>query len=73
MAELGTRSEVAVSILGKIKTIIQMVALGFLIYEEPFIGIPVYLIGIILIYIAVFLTLISMFQYLILALPKLKK
>ena len=66
-------SEIAVSILGKIKTITQMVALGFLIYEEPFIGIPVYLIGIILIYIAVFLTLISMFQYLILALPKLKK
>ena len=50
-----------------------MVALGFLIYEEPFIGLPVYLIGIILIYIAVFLTLISMFQYLVLALPKLKK
>ena len=73
MAELGTRSEIAVSILGKIKTITQMVALGFLIYEEPFIGIPVYLIGLILIYIAVFLTLISMFQYLILALPKLKK
>ena len=73
MAELGTRSEVAVSILGKIKTITQMVALGFLIYEEPFIWLPVYLIGIILIYIAVFLTLISMFQYLILALPKLKK
>ena len=73
MAELGTRSEIAVSILGKIKTITQMVALGFLIYEEPFIGLPVYLIGIILIYIAVFLTLISMFQYLILALPKLKK
>ena len=73
MAELGTRSEIAVSILGKIKTITQMVALGFLIYEETFIGIPVYLIGLILIYIAVFLTLISMFQYLILALPKLKK
>ena len=73
MAELGTRSEIAVSILGKIKTITQMVALGFLVYEEPFIGLPVYLIGIILIYIAVFLTLISMFQYLILALPKLKK
>ena len=49
MAELGTRSEIAVSILGKIKTITQMVALGFLIYEEPFIGIPVYLIGLILI------------------------
>ena len=73
MAELGARKKVAVSDLGKIKTIIQMVALGFLIFEKPFLGLPVYSIGIILIYIAVLLTLISMFQYLVLALPKLKK
>jgi len=73
MAELGARKKVAVSSLGKIKTIIQMVALGFLIFEKPFLGLPVYSIGIILIYIAVLLTLISMFQYLVLALPKLKK
>ena len=73
MAELGARKKVAVSSLGKIKTIIQMVALGFLIFEKPFLGLPVYSIGIILIYIAVLLTLISMFQYLLLALPKLKK
>ena len=73
MAELGSRKKIAVSILGKIKTIIQMVALGFLIFEKPFLGLPVYSIGIILIYIAVLLTLISMFQYLVLALPKLKK
>ena len=73
MAELGARKKVAVSSLGKIKTIIQMVALVFLIFEKPFLVLPVYSIGIILIYIAVLLTLISMFQYLVLALPKLKK
>ena len=73
MAELGARKKVAVSFLGKIKTIIQMVALGFLIFEKSILGLPIYQIGIILIYISVFLTLISMFQYLVLALPKLKK
>ncbi len=73
MAELGARKKVAVSDLGKIKTIIQMVAVGFLIYEESVLGLPVYLIGVILIYIAVLLTLTSMIQYLILALPRFKK
>ena len=34
MAEIGARKKIAVSMLGKIKTIIQMVALGFLIFEE---------------------------------------
>ena len=73
MAELGSRKKIAVSILGKIKTIIQMVALGFLIFENSLFGLPVYNIGIILIYIAVLLTLVSMLQYLLLALPRLKK
>mgnify|MGYP001231689000 FL=1 len=73
MAELGARKKIAVSNLGKIKTIIQMVALGFLIFEKSILGLPVYLVGIILIYIAVILTLTSMFQYLMLALPRLKK
>lgn len=73
MAEVGARSKVAVSILGKIKTIAQMVALGFLIFNKSVLGLPVYSIGLILLYIAAFLTLISMFQYLIAAWPKLKE
>ncbi len=73
MAEIGARSKVAVSVLGKIKTIAQMVALGFLIFEESVFGLPVYEIGLILLYIAAFLTIISMFQYLIAAWPKLKE
>ncbi len=73
MAELGARKKVAVSNLGKIKTIIQMVALGFLIFEKSVLGLPVYLIGVTLLYIAVLLTLTSMLQYLILALPRFKK
>ncbi len=72
MAEIGARSKVAVSVLGKIKTIAQMVALGFLIFENSVFGLPVYQIGLVLLYIAAFLTILSMFQYLLAAWPKLK-
>jgi CDP-diacylglycerol---glycerol-3-phosphate 3-phosphatidyltransferase len=73
MAEIGARNKVAVSILGKVKTIAQMVALGFLIFRESVLGMPVYEIGLVLIYIAAFLTLISMFQYILAAWPKLRE
>ena len=73
MAEIGARSKVAVSIWGKIKTIAQMVALGFLIFREPLLGLPVYQIGLVLLYIAAVLTLISMFQYILAAWPKLRE
>lgn len=71
MAELGARSKVAVSIFGKVKTVTQMVALIFLVYKNPLFGIPVYDIGLVLLYIAVILTLWSMFEYLYSAWPKL--
>jgi CDP-diacylglycerol---glycerol-3-phosphate 3-phosphatidyltransferase len=73
MAEIGARSKVAVSVLGKLKTVAQMVALGFLIFKEPVFGLPVYMIGLVLLYFAATLTLISMFQYLLAAWPKLKE
>ena len=53
-----------VSIYGKMKTVWQMVALGFLIYHEPLFGLPIYEIGLILLYIATVFTLWSMFLYL---------
>lgn len=73
MAELGARSKVAVSVYGKIKTISQMVSLGILVYKVPLFGIPVYPLGVILLYAAAVLTLVSMFQYLTSAWPKLKE
>ena len=63
MAEQGEGSKVAVSFAGKVKTTVQMVALGFLIFKHDLMGLPVYLIGIILLVIAAFLTLISMISY----------
>lgn len=73
MAQLGARSKVAVSILGKIKTSAQMIALFLLVYQAPVLGFPVYQAGLILLYAAVILTLLSMLQYLITAWPRLKE
>jgi CDP-diacylglycerol--glycerol-3-phosphate 3-phosphatidyltransferase len=63
MAKQGEGSKVAVSFAGKVKTTLQMVALSFLIYKHDFIGLPIYLIGIILLVIAAVMTLISMINY----------
>mgnify|MGYP000287747971 CR=1 FL=1 len=63
MAEQGEGAKVAVSFAGKIKTTVQMIALGFLIFKHDLLGLPVYLIGIILLVSAALLTLISMGNY----------
>ena len=71
MAELGARSKVAVSIYGKIKTVTQMIAIILLIIHEQILGLPILEIAFIALYIATILTLISMWQYLASAWPKL--
>jgi len=71
MAELGARAQVAVSVIGKIKTTVQMVAIVFLILREDVWGLPVYMIGYVLIYLAAILTLWSMVVYLRAAWPSL--
>ena len=73
MAEIGARSKVAVSFYGKIKTTAQMVALILLIYEEDLLGLPVYNIGLVCLYIATTLTLLSLYQYITSAWPKLRE
>ena len=50
-----------------------MLALGFLVFRVPVFGMPVYQIGLILLYFAAILTLISMIQYLMAAWPQLKE
>jgi CDP-diacylglycerol--glycerol-3-phosphate 3-phosphatidyltransferase len=71
MSEIGARNIVAVSGFGKIKTILQMVGLGMMLWTYPFLGIPVYTIGLILLIIAAGLTLWSMFIYIQAAWPTL--
>lgn len=69
MAELGERALVKVTWLGKLKTIFQMVAIGFLLYRDNIAWIPVPFIGELLLYFAAGLTLWSMWNYLSAAWP----
>ena len=69
MAELGQRNAIKVSGMGKLKTIFQMVSIGCLIFYNPLYGIPIFEIGIGLLYIAALLTLLSMYNYLKAAWP----
>ena len=71
MAEIGARSLVAVSRFGKLKTIMQMVGLGMMLWTYDFIGIPIYTIGLALLIISAGLTLWSMFTYIQAAWPTL--
>jgi len=69
MAQLGASTAVQVSFIGKTKTVTQMIALGFMIFSEPLMGLPIFQIGLIIYYIAAILTIISMVIYLRAAWP----
>jgi CDP-diacylglycerol--glycerol-3-phosphate 3-phosphatidyltransferase/cardiolipin synthase len=73
MAQIGSSKSVAVSMLGKVKTAFQMIAIPFLLYEERLFGLPIYQLGMLLIYVAALLTLVSMVYYLMLAMPQIEK
>ena len=73
MAEVGESARVAVSMIGKIKTTVQMVALFLLIYREPLFSIPVETVGLVCFYLAAVLTLWSMAVYLRAAWPTLTR
>ena len=73
MAKLGASKSVAVSMLGKVKTSFQMLAILLLLYQEPIFGIPILWLGNWLIYIAALLTLWSMGYYLMLAVPQISQ
>ena len=72
MSELGHRAKVAVSALGKYKTIMQMVGLSILLYRHELLGLPMYRVGLWLTALAALLTLVSMVIYLRAALPYLR-
>jgi CDP-diacylglycerol--glycerol-3-phosphate 3-phosphatidyltransferase len=73
MAMLGKSGSIAVAFIGKLKTTLQMIAIIFLLYHENFLFFPIALMGKVLIYIAAFLTIISMVYYLKLAFKILKE
>ena len=73
MAEIGARGRVAVSQLGKYKTILQIVGLAMMLYRIQLFGLPTYRLGVVLTEVAAVLTLISMVLYLRAAWPELKR
>jgi len=73
MAEVGQRRKVAVSIIGKYKTIFQIVGLAMMLYRQPLLGLPIYQLGLDLTVLAAVLTLVSMVDYLRAAWPELRE
>nr|WP_282452690.1 CDP-diacylglycerol--glycerol-3-phosphate 3-phosphatidyltransferase [Lysobacter sp. CAU 1642] len=69
MAEIGQKARVRVAGIGKIKTIVQMVALVMLLYYQPIGPLPTLLVGEGLLAVAAALTLWSGFAYLRAAWP----
>nr|WP_301331440.1 CDP-diacylglycerol--glycerol-3-phosphate 3-phosphatidyltransferase [Solimonas aquatica] len=73
MAELGARTSVAVSWVGKWKTAFQMTAIGMMIWQIPTFGVPWYDLGYWLLFVAAALTIWSMVIYLRAAWPMMRE
>src|SRR6218665_1486440 len=73
MAQIGASRSVAVHMVGKLKTMVQMIAIPFLLYDGQLFGLlSTRLWGTWLIYLAVVLTIWSMVYYLQKALPEIR-
>ncbi|UHJ66335.1 CDP-diacylglycerol--glycerol-3-phosphate 3-phosphatidyltransferase [Melaminivora jejuensis] len=72
MAQIGAARSVAVHMLGKLKTTVQMVAIPFLLYDGRVAGIDTGVWGTWLIWLAAVLTVWSMVYYLQKALPEIR-
>ncbi len=72
MAEIGARRKVAVSQLGKYKTVLQIIGLSMMLYRWPLLGLPTYRVGVWMTMIAAAATLVSMAAYLRVAWPELR-
>jgi len=73
MAEIGARRKVAVSRLGKHKTILQIVGLSMMLFRWDLLGAQTYAAGMALTIVAAALTLLSMVVYLRAAWPELRR
>ena len=73
MAEFRAGKRVAVSYLGKLKTTVQMLAIGLMLFRDPLGSVPIYFLGLMLLLISAVLTLWSMCLYLFAAWPELRR
>lgn len=69
MATIGERANVKVSWTGKVKTVLQMFGIGFMVFQQQFLGLDIYGIGFVLLMIAAGMTIWSMVIYLRAAWP----
>ena len=60
MAIIGERANVKVSMVGKVKTTLQMFGIAFMVYKEPLFGVDIYAVGFVLLIAAAVLTIWSM-------------
>jgi CDP-diacylglycerol--glycerol-3-phosphate 3-phosphatidyltransferase len=73
MAQIGASKSVAVHMIGKLKTVVQMVAIPFLLFDGMLFGlINTHQWGMVLIWVAAVLTVWSMVYYLQKALPEIR-
>jgi CDP-diacylglycerol--glycerol-3-phosphate 3-phosphatidyltransferase len=73
MAQIGASKSVAVHMIGKLKTVVQMVAIPFLLFDGMLFGyIDTHQWGVVLIWAAAVLTVWSMVYYLQKALPEIR-
>jgi cardiolipin synthase len=73
MAQIGASKSVAVHMLGKVKTVVQMIAIPFLLFDGMLFGlINTHMWGVALIWVAAVLTVWSMVYYLQKALPEIR-
>lgn len=73
MAQIGAGKSVAVHMIGKVKTVVQMVAIGFLLFDGDLMGVvDTHIWGVWLIWAAAVMTVWSMVYYLQKALPEIR-
>ena len=73
MAKIGASASVAVHMVGKLKTMVQMVAIPFLLFNGTLFGVDAHFWGTVLIWIAAALTVWSMVHYMKKALPAIRQ
>ncbi|NYH99571.1 CDP-diacylglycerol--glycerol-3-phosphate 3-phosphatidyltransferase/cardiolipin synthase [Cupriavidus plantarum] len=73
MAQIGASRSVAVNFLGKLKTMVQMIAIPLLLFHDSLFGFDASVLGGWMIYVAAVLTLWSMFYYMKLAWPQIRE
>ncbi len=70
---MGQRGKVAVSAIGKFKTILQIVGLSMMLFRWDLLGLPLFSLGAVCTVLAAAFTLWSMISYLRAAWPELKR